>query len=87
MLDRAGTGDVRHGERLARRDVDVGRDLPTPAQVLGGPRRAVPSADIPPLPFSPVKFSGLIERVFALDRFDRFPRLIPSPLNAIVSFP
>src|SRR5882724_9775880 len=27
----------------------------------------VPSVAIPPLPFSPVKFSGLIEKVFAFD--------------------
>ena len=28
----------------------------------------VPSVAMPPLPFSPVKFSGEIERVFASDR-------------------
>ena len=50
-------------------------------------RAAGPSADMAALPFSPVKFSAQIERVFALERFARFPRLIPSPLNAIVSFP
>ena len=31
----------------------------------------VPSVAMPPLPFSPVKFSGLIDRVFARDRRDR----------------
>ena len=35
----------------------------------------------PPLPFSPVKFSGLIERVFASDKRDRLPMFISSPLN------
>ena len=44
---------------------------------------------MPPLPFSPVKFSGLIERVFAFDKRDKFPRFIPRPLNEtlIVIFP
>jgi len=43
----------------------------------------VPSVAIPPLPFSPVKFSGLIERVWALDNRDRLPRFMPKPLNAV----
>ena len=37
-------------------------------------RAAGPSVDIPPLPSSPVKFSGLIERDWAFDRRDRLPR-------------
>src|SRR5690554_3249287 len=41
----------------------------------------VPSVAMPPLPFSPVKFSGLMERLFALDNKDRLFR--PKPLNVI----
>jgi hypothetical protein len=37
-------------------------------------KAAGPSVDIPPLPFSPVKFSGLIERDLACDRRERLPR-------------
>src|SRR5579859_6447322 len=40
----------------------------------------VPSVAMPPLPFSPVKFSGLIERDLALDSRARLPRVSPSPL-------
>src|SRR5690554_4350077 len=36
---------------------------------------------IPPFPFSPVKFSGLIERVSASESLYRFPMFISSPLN------
>src|SRR5271154_2902432 len=39
----------------------------------------VPSVAIPPPPFSPVKFSGLIERDLASERRERLPRFIPSP--------
>src|SRR3954452_25189652 len=41
----------------------------------------VPSVAFPPSPFAPVKFSALIERVCADDNRDKFPRLIPRPLN------
>ena len=41
----------------------------------------VPSVAMPPRPFSPVKFSGLIERVFALDRRWRSPTPVVRPLN------
>ena len=41
-----------------------------------------PGTAIPPFPFSPVKFSGLIERVSASDRVARFPRFMPSPLKS-----
>jgi hypothetical protein len=34
---------------------------------------------MPPFPFSPVGFSGLIERDFASERRDRLPRWSPSP--------
>ena len=44
----------------------------------------VPSVAMPPLPFSPVKFSGLIERVLAEDSRDRLPRFIPRPENSTV---
>src|SRR5579859_1240793 len=40
---------------------------------------AGPSVDIPALPFSPVKFSGPIERVFALEIRLRLPRFKSSP--------
>src|SRR3972149_7724677 len=36
---------------------------------------------IPPLPFSPVKFSGLMERVLALDSLYRLPIFISRPLK------
>src|SRR5438552_853650 len=45
----------------------------------------VPSRAIPALPFSPVKFSALIERVFAFDNRERLPRLMFSPLNAAIA--
>src|ERR1700752_4688435 len=41
----------------------------------------VPSSAMPPLPFSPVGFSGLIERDFAEDSRDRLPRCNPRPEN------
>src|SRR5438128_2054462 len=42
----------------------------------------VPSVAMPPRPFAPSKFSGLIERDCALEMRARLPRLIPRPLNA-----
>src|SRR5271166_3378876 len=36
---------------------------------------------VAPLPFSPVGFSGLIERLSASERIARFPICMPSPLN------
>ena len=44
----------------------------------------VPSSAMPPLPFSPVGFSGLIERDFAEDSRDRLPRCNPRPENPSV---
>src|SRR5665213_1453128 len=41
----------------------------------------VPVVAMPPLPFSPLKFSGLIDRVLASDKRYKLPRLTPSPLN------
>src|SRR3954447_25546816 len=41
----------------------------------------VPSVALPPSPLAPVKFSGLIDRVFALDRRDRSPMPVVMPLN------
>src|SRR3954465_6566279 len=51
-----------------------------------GPRscaafNAGPFVDMPALPFSPVKFSGLMERVFAFERRLRLPRFRSRPLN------
>ena len=43
-------------------------------------RRSVVSA-MPPHPFSPVKFSGEIERVCALERRYRLPRLTSRPFH------
>ena len=57
-------------------------------QPCRGPRAAFaagPSVDMPPLPFSPVKFSGLIERVLARDKRERLPRCSPRPLNSVIS--
>src|SRR5271170_1275200 len=36
---------------------------------------------IAPLPFSPVGFSGLIDRLSAVERIERLPMCMPSPLN------
>src|SRR5690349_19610651 len=41
----------------------------------------VPSVAMPPLPGSPLKFSGLMERVTAFDSRDRLPGCIFKPLN------
>ena len=41
----------------------------------------MPSVAMPPLPFSPVKFSGEIDRVRALDSLQRLLRLTPRPEN------
>src|SRR3954447_20304073 len=41
----------------------------------------VPSVDLPPSPLAPVKFSGLIDRVFALERRDRSPTPAVMPLK------
>jgi len=41
----------------------------------------VPSVAMPPLPFSPVKFSGLIERVLAFDSRESVPIPRPRPLD------
>src|SRR3954447_525508 len=43
--------------------------------------RAGPLVDIPALPFSPVKFSGLIDRVFASDNRNKLPMFTPMPLK------
>src|SRR5271166_298488 len=40
---------------------------------------------IAPLPFSPVGFSGLIERLSASERIARFPICMPSPLNDAIA--
>src|SRR5271167_3942771 len=40
---------------------------------------------IAPLPFSPVGFSGLIERLSAVDRIARLPMCMPSPLNDAIA--
>ena len=39
----------------------------------------VPSVAMPALPFSPVKFSGLIERVWAAESRQRLPMFVPKP--------
>src|SRR5262249_5891180 len=43
---------------------------------------AGPSVDMPPLPFSPVKFSGEIERDLAPESLARLPRCRPRPLKS-----
>lgn len=65
-------------KRLQRDQKEPG--MPSAAPAL------VPSVAMPPLPFSPVKFSGLIERVCAFERRDRFPMFIPNPLNPAAPF-
>src|SRR5438552_818134 len=44
----------------------------------------VPSVAMPPRPFSPVKFSGLIERVSASASRHRFARPTPSPFHSLI---
>jgi len=46
-----------------------------------------PSVAMPALPFSPVKFSGLMERVTAFERRERLPRLQPNPLYGELIMP
>src|SRR5690242_12600499 len=41
----------------------------------------VPSVAVPPRPFSPVKFSALMERVWASESRQTLPRSRPSPLK------
>src|SRR5690348_9135527 len=41
----------------------------------------VPSVACPPAPLAPVKFSGLIDRVFAFDSLGRSPTPVVMPLN------
>jgi hypothetical protein len=43
--------------------------------------------DIPAFPFSPVKFSALIDLVFAFDNLERLDKPIPSPLNSCARTP
>src|SRR5271163_4589706 len=40
---------------------------------------------IAPLPFSPVGFSGLIDRLSAVERIERLPMCMPSPLNDAIA--
>src|ERR1700691_5927685 len=42
---------------------------------------------IAPLPFSPVGFSGHIERLSAVERIARLPTCMPSPLNDAIATP
>src|SRR5438105_3743242 len=42
---------------------------------------------MPALPFSPVKFSALIERVCAFDSSERLPKLMLRPLNVAIICP
>src|SRR5689334_1189224 len=44
----------------------------------------VPSVAMPPLPFSPVKFSGLIERVSAFASRQRFAIPTPRPFHSLI---
>ena len=44
-------------------------------------RAPVPSVAIPPFPFSPVGFSGLMDRDFAFESLERFPIPPERPLN------
>src|SRR3954464_11625985 len=46
-----------------------------------------PSIAMAPLPFSPVIFSALIERLSALETRERFPRFRPKPLYVYAIVP
>jgi hypothetical protein len=80
VLNGAGAGDLGEGEDLLRGNLDRGRDLPASAQVA---RRAGAGAlgRLAASPLAPVKFSGLIDRVLALDSRDRSPTPVVMPLN------
>jgi hypothetical protein len=69
LLDGAHALDVGEDALLAGLDADRGRDLPPlPFAIRPRPRAwtaPVPSIAMPPLPLSPVKFSGEMERVLA----------------------
>src|ERR1700692_1424965 len=63
---------------------------PRPVPSFPSPRAwiaPVPLSAIPPLPFSPVKFSALIERVLADDNRHKLPRCMPRPVKVSNTFP
>jgi hypothetical protein len=74
VLDRARAVDLGERERFARVDDDKWIDLPALAEVARGRRRASLVA-MPPFPFSPVRFSGLIEKVLASESRYKLLRL------------
>jgi hypothetical protein len=80
----AGAGDVGEGEGFPGLDADGGGDLPAAAEFARAVGLPVPSVAMPPAPFSPVKFSGLIERVRAAESLLRLPRLRPRPLKELM---
>src|SRR5690242_9213300 len=59
---------------------------PTPNSLACSPLTPSFRAAFPPLPGSPVKFSGLIDLVLALDNLNRLPMFISRPLKRVVSF-
>src|SRR3972149_6444411 len=44
----------------------------------------VPSVAMPPCPLAPVKFSALIERVWAFDKRERLPRFMCKPSKGVI---
>ena len=78
VLDRAGPVDAGEGRRGTALDPDRRRDLPADSEVARAVA-PVPSVAAAPLPFSPVGFSALIERVTAVDNLARSPSPVTSP--------
>jgi hypothetical protein len=70
-------------EPLAGTSTDGETFHPLP-RTLAGPA-PVPSVAVPAFPFSPVKFSALMERVFAFESRDKLPNPIPRPLNVVMN--
>src|SRR5512139_2887818 len=62
---------------LIRTDGDTFHPLPRSRAAF----LPVPSVAMPALPFSPVKFSELIDRLCGRESLGRSPRSVPSPLN------
>ena len=79
MGDRAGTFHIGEQAGFAGLNDDRRRYFPADAELPRRPR-PVPSVARAPVPFSPVKFSGLIERLRACESCDNVPREAPNPL-------
>ena len=85
MLDAQGHSLTLDLQRLPMwTDGDTFHPCPPRCAAYAAP---VPSTARPPPPLSPVKFSGLIERVSASARRQRLDSPTPIPFHAAISFP